>query len=142
MVSEQYLDGIIVDIGSPGASAREFVTEVQARMTPYTPPVILFGGDSEWASQTGLLLNASAIRYALSLDRLLDETVVLLHRSETDLSSEQQRILERCQEHGSGAGGQDNTGRGRRCAKYLRADQCSPAPQTQGAACRERPGGH
>ena len=94
IINEQYLDGIIIDLSSPGTSARELVTEVQARISPYTPPVILFGSDNN----SGLadltpLLSASAIRYALSLDRLLDETVVLLHRSEDDLSSEQQRIL-------------------------------------------------
>jgi CheY-like chemotaxis protein len=94
IINEQYLDGLIIDLNSPGQSAQELVTEVQARISPYTPPVILFGTDegSRLADMTPLL-NASAIRYAPTLDRLLDETVVLLHRSEEDLSPEQQRLL-------------------------------------------------
>jgi CheY-like chemotaxis protein len=56
--------------------------------------MILFGLDnSSGLSDLTPLLNASAIRYAPTLERLLDETVVLLHRSEEDLSAEQQRIL-------------------------------------------------
>ncbi|HYP07231.1 MAG TPA: response regulator, partial [Bryobacteraceae bacterium] len=94
IINEQYLDGIIIDIGSPGQSALELVREVQARISPYTPPVILFGSDTgAGLADLTPLLNASAIRYAPTLDRLLDESVVLLHRSEEDLSAEQQRIL-------------------------------------------------
>ena len=33
------------------------------------------------------------MRYAQSIERILDETVLLLHRKESDLTAEQQRVL-------------------------------------------------
>jgi CheY-like chemotaxis protein/signal transduction histidine kinase/HAMP domain-containing protein len=95
VVADQYLDGIIVDVSLSGASLRELVAQVQACVSPHTPPVIVFGSETG-SSLDGLslLLNTSPVRYAATMDRLLDETVVLLHRSEADLSAEQQRLLD------------------------------------------------
>jgi CheY-like chemotaxis protein len=94
LANEQYLDGMIVDLSLPDNSAASLIAEVQARVTPVAPPVILFGGDGgATLLDAGALLNGSAVRYAPTLARLLDETVFLLHRAESDLSAEQQRIL-------------------------------------------------
>ena len=65
----------------PVQSPAESISEVQARVDPYTPPVIVFGENNDDAADQILsLLQASAVRYAPVLNRLLDETVVLLHR--------------------------------------------------------------
>src|SRR5215469_16587385 len=95
VVTQQYLDGLAVSYGLEGGAA-ELIRELQRRVTPYTPPVIVYGQrltDVD-AHEIGRLSRTSTVRYAPSLERLLDETVLLLHRVESDLSEVQRHILE------------------------------------------------
>jgi CheY-like chemotaxis protein len=95
VVTQQYLDGLAVSYGLEGGSA-ELIRELQRRVAPYTPPVIVYGQgltDTD-AHEIGRLSRNSTVRYAPSLERLLDETVLLLHRNETDLSEVQRHVLE------------------------------------------------
>ena len=95
ILTDQYVDGIIVDLALPGQSPVAMISDVQTRVAPFTPPVIVFGeNNDERLNQISSLLQASAVRYAPDLNRLLDETVVLLHRDQKDLGEEQRRRLE------------------------------------------------
>jgi CheY-like chemotaxis protein len=96
LVTQQYLDGLAVSYGLEDSGAAELIRELQHRVTPYTPPVIVYGQrltDVD-AHEIGLLSRTSTVRYAPSLERLLDETVLLLHRNEADLSEVQRHVLE------------------------------------------------
>jgi CheY-like chemotaxis protein len=95
IVTQQYLDGLAVSYGLQEGSA-ELIRELQRRVTPYTPPVIVYGQgltDAD-AHEIGRLSRNSTVRYAPSLERLLDETVLLLHRNEADLSDVQRHVLD------------------------------------------------
>jgi CheY-like chemotaxis protein/signal transduction histidine kinase/HAMP domain-containing protein len=96
VVTQQYLDGLAVSYRLEGETAAQLIQEVQRKVTPYTPPVIVYGQgltDAD-AHEIGRLSRTSTVRYAPSLERLLDETVLLLHRVESDLSEVQRHVLE------------------------------------------------
>ncbi|MBV8907304.1 MAG: response regulator, partial [Acidobacteriia bacterium] len=95
IVTQQYLDGLAVSYRLEGGTAAQLIQELQRRVASYTPPVIVYGQgltDSD-AHEIGRLSRTSTVRYAPSLERLLDETVLLLHRAESDLSEMQRNIL-------------------------------------------------
>ena len=94
-MGQQYLDGLTVSYRLEGGAAG-LIQELQRRVTPYTPPVIVYGQgltDAD-AREIGRLSRTSTVRYAPSPERLLDETVLLFHRAEADLSEAQQSALE------------------------------------------------
>jgi len=74
----------------------DYIETVQARLSPFVPPIIVFGTrklNAEQAASLHRLSRISAVRYAPSLERLLDESVLLLHRSEEELSDAQRQAL-------------------------------------------------
>ena len=95
VVKHQYLDAIALDLRVDDIPAAQLVEEIQAEIS-LTPPVVIWSpktsrADAE-ATLQGLARN-SVIRYAESQERLLEETVLLLHRAETDLSESQRETL-------------------------------------------------
>jgi HAMP domain-containing protein/CheY-like chemotaxis protein/signal transduction histidine kinase len=98
-VSGQYLDGIIIDSPVAGITVPQLIAEVQAMVMPYTPPIVVYSADSPENTpdvrslDLRKLIDKSPVRFAPTLGRLLDETVVLLHRHEGDLSDEQRDML-------------------------------------------------
>ena len=90
------MDGIVVDWAVSEVGGIDFLEQIQARLTPFVPPLIVFGPrylDAERAANLHRLSRFSAVRYAPSLERLLDETVLLLHRSEDSFAASQKEIL-------------------------------------------------
>ena len=89
-------DGIVVDWAVSEVAGIDFIEKVQARFQPHVPAVITFGPtqlDSRRAAILHRLSRISSVRYAPSLERLLDETVALLHRPEDNLSTIQKGVL-------------------------------------------------
>jgi len=99
-VKEQDLDGIVIHQQVDGVSPLRFIDEVQAAKRPYVPPIILVtnGMTSAEEAELARLMRGSIVKPAHSLERLLDDSVFLLHRAEADLRPEQRRILERLRE--------------------------------------------
>jgi len=93
-VREQYFDGIIVDSQLNDVAAANFVEELHSQLAMQPPPTILFGGSIE-ESDSGLmgLLQTGVVRHVTTLERLLDETVLLLHREEAVLNEKQRASL-------------------------------------------------
>jgi CheY-like chemotaxis protein len=61
-----------------------------------TPPILILGPsalDSGWAAELSAVSRVSAVRYAPSLERLLNEAVLSLHRSGEHLTARQRDIL-------------------------------------------------
>jgi CheY-like chemotaxis protein len=95
VVKRQYLDAIALDLRLADIPAAQLVEEIQAEIIPM-PPVVICGPrrpgpEAEAAIES--LARQSVIRYVESLERLLEETVLLLHRPEADLSESQREIL-------------------------------------------------
>ncbi len=102
---------------------------------PHVPPVIV-SGTRELPISSSLQrlrrlaqLSARPVR-AIARRSLLEETVLLLHRSRTRFPNEQRETLARSARDRSDADRQEGAGRRRRPAQHLRADQRSGAPRT------------
>jgi HAMP domain-containing protein/CheY-like chemotaxis protein/signal transduction histidine kinase len=96
LASGSAVDGIALDWVVSPACGVEFIEQLQARFQNVVPPVIVLGPpqlDSERAAQLHRLSRISGVRYAPTLERLLDETMLLLHRPEDALSDTQREVL-------------------------------------------------
>ncbi|MBV9267518.1 MAG: response regulator [Acidobacteriaceae bacterium] len=96
VITSEYLDGIVLDWVLSEIVGTEFIELVQSRLAPLVPPFVIFGSRKLGALQAAelhRLSRSSAVRYASSLERLLDETMLLLHRSEESLSDHQKQVL-------------------------------------------------
>jgi CheY-like chemotaxis protein/signal transduction histidine kinase/HAMP domain-containing protein len=96
VVSGEYLDAIVLDWVVSDAVGAEFIEDAQLRLSPFVPPIVVFGSrkvNQEQAAELRRLSRISAVRYAPSLERLLDETVLFLHRADAHLSEQQKRVL-------------------------------------------------
>jgi CheY-like chemotaxis protein len=82
----------------------QLVEDVQSATAPHTPPIILYGryngtGDDE--AELLRLARVSPIRFVRVADRLLEETVLLLHRAESDLTQTQRDTVSRLRQSDS-----------------------------------------
>src|SRR6202040_2762632 len=93
----QYLDGIVIHPDLKDIGPLQLVEEIQNYLSPHVPPMILMATSALTATEEQDLARAtrvSVVKLARTLERVLDSTVLLLHRAETDLTSDQCRILE------------------------------------------------
>ncbi len=70
--------------------------EIQGQLGGHTPPILICGPAEPGAEADAEIRNLgrqSVVRYVDSLERLLEETVLFLHRAEIDLSDSQRDIL-------------------------------------------------
>ena len=90
------LDGIVLDWAVSDVAGIEFIETVQAQCEPSVPTIFTFGPaqlDPARAAALHRLSKISSVRYAPSLEALLDETVILLHRMEDSLNAGQKSVL-------------------------------------------------
>jgi CheY-like chemotaxis protein len=75
--------------------AVKLVEEIQTLHGSQTPPVLLFGPSTVLGAETRIreLDRRSIVRYVDSPEYLLEETVLVLHRAENDLSEQQRGVL-------------------------------------------------
>jgi len=95
VVKQQYLDGIVLDLYFADIPAAQLVEEIQAEVNP-APPLVVCGAPASSAgpeAEIRSLARRSVVRYAESPERMLEETVLLLHRAEADLSDSQRELL-------------------------------------------------
>jgi CheY-like chemotaxis protein len=93
----EHLDGIVIDWAVSEVAGTAFIEQTQGRLRPFVPPVMVLGPaelDSHRAAELRRLARVSSVRYAPSIERLLDETVLLLHRREDQLDPAQQTALQ------------------------------------------------
>jgi HAMP domain-containing protein/CheY-like chemotaxis protein len=108
VVEREYLDAIVLDWVLPERGGLDFIEAVQSRLATYVPPIIVSGTrelSEEQAAEIHKCARAGAVRYAPSLERLLDETVRALHRPEETLSAEQRKLLAEVREVDPGLAG-------------------------------------
>jgi HAMP domain-containing protein/signal transduction histidine kinase/DNA-binding response OmpR family regulator len=96
VVSQKYLDGIVIDISLADIPATQLVEEIQKEIGAHTPPILICGSAEPGVDTDAEIRNLgrqSVVRYVDSTERLLEETVLFLHRAEIDLSEAQRDIL-------------------------------------------------
>ncbi len=97
VVEQQYLDGIVVYMEIDDIGPFQLIEEIQQQLAPQIPPTIAMVTrilTHEEDSDLSRIARSSVVRRAGSLEHLLDETVLLLHRVEADLTPDQGRVLE------------------------------------------------
>ena len=92
LLQSERVDAIAVEMQLQDMSVLRFVEEVHKHAKP---PIVLFDDRASGGEEVDLseLSPAGVIRHASSLERLLDETVLLLHRPESALSEAQRDVL-------------------------------------------------
>ena len=96
VVKQQYLDGIVIDLRVADIPAVQLVEEIQAEIGPHARPwssPAPTAGGLDLEIRIRRLARQSVVRLPRSDERLLEETVLLLHRAEADLSEEQREVL-------------------------------------------------
>jgi len=82
------IDGIVLDWVLPEAEGTVFIETVQSKSSLYVPPIVV-SGKRELSAATSFrnppVRQVGPVRYAQSIERILDETVLLLHRKESAL---------------------------------------------------------
>jgi CheY-like chemotaxis protein len=101
-VRHQYLDAIVVEFGLADIPAAQLVDEIHSEATPLAPPVVVYSPRPvSLAVETEIrnLGRLGVVRFADATNRLLEETVLLLHRAEADLSEAQRDSLAETRKH-------------------------------------------
>jgi len=96
VLKQQYVDGVVVDFALADIAAIELVAEIHAQAGPLPPPIVIYSDSpvsQENETQIRDLGRLGVVRFAESAERLLEETVLLLHRAEVDLSEAQRETL-------------------------------------------------
>jgi HAMP domain-containing protein/signal transduction histidine kinase/DNA-binding response OmpR family regulator len=97
LIVNQKVDGIVIELGIEDVGPVQLVEEIQALTGSQVPPIIVFGTRAltmEEELDFARLTRNSTVRITHSLSRLLDESVLLFHRAEADLTPEQCATLE------------------------------------------------
>ncbi|HYL73976.1 MAG TPA: response regulator, partial [Bryobacteraceae bacterium] len=101
VVQQQYLDGIVVHLQVDDVSPLNLISDIQAHIGPYVPPIIVLCNRQLTADEEldfARVSRTSVVKLTQTQERLLDDSVLLLHRAEADLKPEQRRILEQMRE--------------------------------------------
>lgn len=96
MLTEAEFDCLIVDLGLPDMSGFELLEKIKTNEKLNKIPIIVYTG-REVNKEENLLLsklsNTVVLKTVNSHERLLDETVLFLHKVESKLPQEKQRII-------------------------------------------------
>ncbi|MBK6009199.1 response regulator [Ramlibacter ginsenosidimutans] len=95
-LSDSVFDCMIIDLKLPDMSGQELLRRMAAGESRSFPPVIVYTGRNLTRDEEAELLRYSRsiiIKGARSPERLLDEVTLFLHKVETQLSSERQKML-------------------------------------------------
>jgi len=97
VAKQQYLDGVVMQLPLGDIGALPLAEEIQSHLSPHVPPVIIMATRAmtpEEETDVTRLARTSVVKRANSRERLLDDSVLLLHRAEADLSPQQCQILD------------------------------------------------
>jgi HAMP domain-containing protein/signal transduction histidine kinase/DNA-binding response OmpR family regulator len=95
-LNDEAPDAIVIDVRLADMPAMELARQMQMQAGPEPPPIVFYSkrkltDEEQWAFHS--LGRSGVVRRAQSPEELLDQTVLLLHRPETQLSSDQREVL-------------------------------------------------
>lgn len=96
MLQEEHYDCAIVDLGLPDMSGFDLLEKIKGSDNLNRTPVVVYTGRDltrEENARLSRLASAVVLKTANSQDRLLDETILFLHRVESKLPKEKQNII-------------------------------------------------
>ncbi len=96
ILKKEKFDCIIIDLGLPDMNGFELLEQIKVNENFNKIPIIVYTGkdlSKEEASHLNKLANTVVLKTASSQERLLDETILFLHRVESRLPKEKQQII-------------------------------------------------
>ena len=96
MMYKDHYDCVIVDLGLPDMSGFELLEKIKSDTKLNKTPVVVYTGrdlSKDENNRLNKLANAVVLKTADSQERLLDETILFLHRVESNLPKEKQNII-------------------------------------------------
>jgi HAMP domain-containing protein/CheY-like chemotaxis protein len=101
-LAERPFDCVVLDLRLPGMSGFEIIEQIKAEPRHRRLPVIVYTGrdltEDERQRLNGLAQTV-IVKDVTTMERLLDETALFLHRVEADLPERKQRVLRRLAKH-------------------------------------------
>jgi len=96
IMQKEKFDCVIIDLGLPDMSGIELLEKIKANSELNKVPIIVYTGkdlNKEETARLNKLANTVVLKTANSRERLLDETILFLHRVESNLPKEKQQII-------------------------------------------------
>jgi CheY-like chemotaxis protein len=96
VAERDFLDAIVMDLRLPDTRALDLIREFQDHYGRQAPPIVLYSKRAlspDEASALNALSQRGVVKHAQTPERLLDETTLLLHRPESNLSDKQREML-------------------------------------------------
>jgi CheY-like chemotaxis protein/two-component sensor histidine kinase len=96
ILTVEKFDCIIIDLGLPDMSGFDLLEKIKTSSELNKIPIIVYTGkdlSKEEAARLNKLANTVVLKTADSRERLLDETILFLHRVESKLPKEKQQII-------------------------------------------------
>ena len=136
------VDGVVLDWVLPESEGIEFIEKIQASSALPVPPVVVSGTRKLTDQQVAAIhrcARAGPVRYAPTIERLLDETVLLLHRPLSALTAEQKKTLDEVRESDAMLAGRKVLVIDDDLRNNFRADQRTGTSRPEDHPRRERP---
>jgi CheY-like chemotaxis protein/CHASE3 domain sensor protein len=98
MMQKEHFDCVIVDLGLPDMSGFDLLEKIKSDGQLNKVPIIVYTGKDLSKDENSRLMkfaNTVVLKTANSQERLLDETMLFLHRVESRLPKEKQHIIRR-----------------------------------------------
>jgi HAMP domain-containing protein/signal transduction histidine kinase/CheY-like chemotaxis protein len=108
IAKRQYLDGIVIHEQVEDVNPLQLVDDIHACVRPSVLPIMLMTAGrmtSQQEVELARLTRTGVVKPIHSLERLVDASVLLLHRAEADLRPDQCELLERLRETDSALDG-------------------------------------
>ncbi|OQP44913.1 response regulator [Niastella populi] len=96
LMQKERFDCVIIDLGLPDMSGIDLIEKIKTNEDLNKVPIIVYTGKElsrEKATRLNKLANSIVLKTANSKERLLDETILFLHRVESNLPKEKQQII-------------------------------------------------
>ena len=96
MMKKERFDCIIIDLGLPDMSGMDLLEKIRGSAEFSRIPIVVYTGkdlDKKESARLSQLADTVVLKTADSRERLLDETILFLHRAESKLSRDRQQII-------------------------------------------------
>ncbi|MBF0203259.1 MAG: response regulator [Desulfamplus sp.] len=98
LLKKMHFDCMILDLGLPDISGFELMDKINSDPQIEMLPIIVFTGRDLTAEETQKLEQYSAsivLKNAVSMERLIDETALFLHRVESEMPENQKKMIKK-----------------------------------------------
>ncbi|MCP4115020.1 MAG: response regulator [Desulfobacteraceae bacterium] len=103
LLKKKRFDCMILDLGLPDISGFELLDRINSDHSLETTPVIIYTGrelSQEENEKLERYASSIVVKSAVSMERLLDETALFMHRVESDMPEQHQKMIQKVRDKG------------------------------------------